>query len=44
LRNIREEKGHPRHPEVFLPKPVYMIAIEVQEIVDLTPHHLRPEL
>jgi len=41
LRNIREEKGHPRHPEVLLPKPAYMIAIKVEEIVDLTPHHLK---
>ncbi len=41
LRNIREEKGHPRHPEALLPKPAYMIAIKVEEIVDLTPHHLK---
>lgn len=41
LKNIREEKGHPRHPEVFLPKPEYMIAMEVEEIIDLTPQHLK---
>jgi predicted pyridoxine 5'-phosphate oxidase superfamily flavin-nucleotide-binding protein len=41
LKNIREERGHPRHPEVLLPKPEYMIAVEVEEIVDLTPHHLK---
>lgn len=41
LRNIREEKGHPRHPEALLPKPEYLIVIEVEEIVDLTPHHLK---
>ncbi len=41
LKNIREEKGHPRHPEVLLPKPEYMVAMEVEEIVDLTPHHLK---
>lgn len=41
LKNIREEKGHPRHPEILLPKPEYMIAMEVEEIVDLTPRHLR---
>ena len=42
LKNIREEeKGHPRHPEILLPKPEYMIAMEVEEIVDLTPHHLK---
>ena len=41
LRNIREEKGHPRHPEVLLPKPEYMISMEVEEIADLTPRHLK---
>lgn len=41
LKNIREEKGHPRHPEILLPKPEYLIAMEVAEIVDLTPRHLR---
>lgn len=41
LKNIREEKGHPRHPEVFLPKPKYMLAMKVEECIDLTPHHLK---
>ena len=41
IRNIRGEKGQSRHPEVFLPKPTYMIIVEVGEIVDLTPRHLR---
>ena len=41
LKNIHEEKGHPSHPEVLLPKPEYMIAMEVEEIVDLTPKHLK---
>lgn len=41
LKNIREEKGHPRHPEILLPKPEYMIVLEVEDIVDLTPHHLK---
>lgn len=41
LKNIHEEKGHPHHPEVLLPKPEYLIAVEIKEVVDLTPHHLR---
>ena len=41
LKNIREEKGHPRHPEALFPKPEYMIVMEVKEIVDLTPHNLK---
>ncbi|MDD4954304.1 MAG: pyridoxamine 5'-phosphate oxidase family protein [Candidatus Omnitrophica bacterium] len=41
LRNIHQEKGHSRHPEALLPKPEYMIVVEVEGIVDLTPKHLK---
>jgi general stress protein 26 len=41
LRNVRGEKGHPSHPEVKLPKPEYLILMEVEKVVDLTPHKLR---
>jgi hypothetical protein len=41
LKNIHEEKGHPRHPEILLPKPQYMIAMKVEKIIDLTPQHLK---
>jgi len=41
LKNIREEKGHPRHPEALMPKPKYMVVLTVKEVVDLTPHHLK---
>jgi len=41
IKNIKEEKGHPRHPEIMLPEPRYMIMMEVQEIIDLTPQHLK---
>lgn len=41
LKNMHEEKGHPRHPEILLPKPEYMIVMEVNEVVDLTPQHLK---
>ncbi len=41
LKNIREEKGHPAHPEALLPKPKYMIKMEVEETIDLTPQHLK---
>jgi len=40
LKNIREEKGHRRHPEAQFPKPEYMIVMEVKEIVDLIPSHV----
>jgi len=41
LKNMQGEKGHARHPESLLPKPTYMILMEVNEIVDLTPGHLK---
>ncbi len=41
LKNIRDEKGHPRHPEILLPKPQYLIIMQVQEIIDLTPQQLK---
>lgn len=41
LKNMHEEKGHKGHPEASLPKPQYMIVLEVSEIVDLTPSHLK---
>lgn len=41
LKNIRGERGHPMHPEALLPKPRYLIAVGVDEIIDLTPSHLK---
>jgi len=41
LKNMLEQKGHPRHPEAMLPKPQYLIAIDVEEVVNLTPQHLK---
>jgi general stress protein 26 len=41
LRNIRGDKGHPRHPEALLPKPQYLIVMQVREVIDLTPQHLK---
>lgn len=41
LKNVRGEKGHHAHPEALLPHPQYMIVLEVEEVVDLTPHVLR---
>lgn len=41
LKNMLGEKGHRRHPESMLPTPAYMVAMEVNEIIDLTPGHLK---
>ena len=41
VRNIKGEKGHRTHPELLLPKPAYMIVVDVKKIVDLTPKRLK---
>ncbi|MGA2774872.1 MAG: pyridoxamine 5'-phosphate oxidase family protein [Candidatus Omnitrophota bacterium] len=41
LKNIRDEKGHSRHPEAMLPKPEYLLEVEVEEAVNLTPPPLK---
>jgi general stress protein 26 len=41
VRNIRGEKGHPDHPEALLPKPEYMIVMQVEKMIDLTPGHIK---
>ncbi|MCX5711072.1 MAG: pyridoxamine 5'-phosphate oxidase family protein [Candidatus Omnitrophica bacterium] len=41
IKNLKEEKGHPLHPEAMLPQPKYLIVMDVDEIVDLTPGHLK---
>jgi hypothetical protein len=40
IKSVQGQKGHPRQPEANLPKPQYLIAMEVLEIVDLTPGHI----
>ena len=42
LKNVHGQKGHPKHPEMLLPKPEYLIMMEVDKIVDLTPQILKP--
>ena len=43
LRNLRGEKGHVSHPEALLPDPQYLIEMDVEEIIDLTPHSLKEQ-
>ncbi|MFB3919721.1 hypothetical protein BU251_06985 [Candidatus Velamenicoccus archaeovorus] len=38
IKNIHGEKGHALHPEALLPKPEYVIAMDVEEVVDLAPY------
>lgn len=43
IKNIHDEvvRGHKHHPESLLPKPEYMISMKVNEIVNLTPSHIK---
>jgi len=43
LHNLAQEKAHGHHPEASLPPPKHLIFLEVGEIVNLAPHHLRKE-
>jgi len=41
LKNIHGEKGHAAHPEALLPAPAYLIAVDIHEVVDLIPLHIK---
>ena len=41
LKNMQGEKGHSSHPEALLPTPAYLIEVDVDEIVDLIPGHIK---
>jgi len=41
LKNMKGENGHIAHPEALLPPPAYLIAVDVDEIIDLTPSNIK---
>lgn len=41
VQRMHGERGHPRHPEILMPKPKYMIVMDVEDIIDMTPGHLK---
>jgi uncharacterized pyridoxamine 5'-phosphate oxidase family protein len=41
INNLRKEKGQKVHPESLLPRPEYIIVMDVKEIIDLTPQHIK---
>ncbi len=41
IKNLKGEKGHKLHPEAALPRPEYLIVMDVTEVIDLTPVHLK---
>jgi len=43
IRNIHGEPGADRHPEILLPEPEYLIVMDLEEVIDLTPEHIKKE-
>ena len=41
IKNVQEEKITSSHPEAELPQPQYLIVVDVEQIVDLAPQHLK---
>ncbi len=41
IKNIHGEPGARRHPEIFLPTPEYIIIMQLEEVVNLTPEHIK---
>ena len=41
ISSVRGKKGHPSHPEASMPQPKHLIIMEVNEIINLTPDHIK---
>ncbi|MBU0503618.1 MAG: pyridoxamine 5'-phosphate oxidase family protein [Candidatus Omnitrophota bacterium] len=41
IKNIHNGKAQKQHPEALLPKPAYMVLVKVEEVVDLSPQHIK---
>lgn len=41
IKNLKENKGAFHQPEALFPHPEYLIEMDVKEIIDLTPAHLK---
>ncbi|MEK6714935.1 MAG: pyridoxamine 5'-phosphate oxidase family protein [Candidatus Omnitrophota bacterium] len=41
IRSIQGYRGHKHQPEALLPSPKYLIEMAVEEVVDLTPAHIK---
>ena len=44
LKNIQGEKGHAAHPEALLPGPAYLIEVDINEVIDLIPAHIKKKV
>tara|TARA_Y100000031_G_C8048571_1_gene305085 strand:- start:58 stop:522 length:465 start_codon:yes stop_codon:yes gene_type:complete len=41
IKNIKKDKGSTLHPESRFPQPKYLIVVEIEEIINLAPPHLK---
>jgi len=41
LKNMQGEKGQAAHPEALLPRPLYLIRVDIDEVIDLIPAHIK---
>jgi general stress protein 26 len=41
IKNVKKDKGSVKHPESKFPQPEYLIEMDVEQIVDLTPSRLK---
>lgn len=39
--NIKKDRKSPHHPEAIFPQPQYLIEVDVESVVDLTPKQLK---
>ncbi|MCF7892868.1 MAG: hypothetical protein K9L77_01735, partial [Candidatus Omnitrophica bacterium] len=41
IKNVKKAKASVKHPESMFPQPEYLIEMQVDKIIDLTPAHLK---
>jgi uncharacterized pyridoxamine 5'-phosphate oxidase family protein len=41
IKNVKKDKSSTKHPESKFPQPEYLIEMEINQIIDLTPTHLK---
>lgn len=44
IRNLKKEKTQGTHPESLFPRPEYIIVLDVKEVIDLTPQHIKQRI
>jgi len=41
IKNIKKDQGSLTHPESRFPEPQYLIEVDIEEVIDLSPTHLK---